>query len=95
MKHGEVSRLSQDPTTSEQLNVVQNDYSMLGGGIGHREAAGMRGRHRLSRDIKAGKGPVMKVRTHHKRNLQAAKQPLKGFEFVVVGAGVNSKNHIS
>ena len=38
---------------------------------------------------------IMKVHAHHIKNLQAAKQPLKGFELEVVGAGVSSKNLVS
>lgn len=53
------------------------------------------GRHRLSRDVKAGRGPNLEVPTHHIRNLQSSKQPPKGFELVMVGTGVSSRKLIS
>lgn len=49
----------------------------------------------MSRDIKEGRGQIMKAHTYHIRNLQAPKQPLKGFKLVMIGAGVSCRKLIA
>ena len=80
---------SQDPTAREWLKRVQWSW----GHTGRQPEGG--GRHGLSRGKKADRGQNMKVPTHHKRNLQAPKQPLKGFELVMIATGESSRKLIS
>lgn len=59
--------------------------------IGDLRGWGEWGRNRLSRDIKSGRGQIVKVHTYQVGNLQACKQSLKKFKGVMTGAEVGSR----